>query len=142
MCDSSDHPFWKYEYLVSYTTDMEVCLLIQDNRSLSENELTALLHDYEQKNGCSSVEVVLGSVALLRREIEQSFSHQPQPQQPYCEWREQQGLPCSQLDLLQSATVIPQRPSPTAELFILGQMLAQITFTLHREEKDHDSDCF
>lgn len=132
MCNPSQKA-WNYEYLVVYTSVVEVWLLIQNNRSLSPDQIVAILQDYEQKQGCESKNIRLGSVASLKRTV--PFLFQPQPQQPYWKWRKQQGLPYSHLDVLQSSTVLQQELSPTVQLFLLGQMLVQTTFTLYREKQ-------
>jgi hypothetical protein len=119
------------EYLVVYFVRNKHCadsLLTEMWASFSSDgplfpaEIVDLLSDLERDRGCAAPQVVLRYVAVLHS------LNQPQPQLPYWEWCKQQGLSYSQFDVLQSGTVIAQRPSSTTELFILGQMLAYLTF--------------
>lgn len=141
MQNSSSEEF--SEYLVAYLvrsksaadhplTEMWVCF--SSDLPLFPAEIIDFLSGVERDRGIKSPQIVLRNIAALHSFHEVaavndcSNQPQPQPQSPYWEWCKEQGLPYNQFDVLQSSSVIAQRPSPTAELFVLGQIWASLTF--------------
>jgi len=103
------------------------------DRPLFPAEMIDFLSGVECDRGVESPQIVLRNIAALHRLSQEIAAadaclSQPQPQPPYWEWCRDQGLPYNQFDVLQNNSVIPQRPSPTAELFVLAQMWASLTF--------------
>ena len=139
MQNSSSEGFSEYlvAYLVrsKYSADSplaEMWACFGSDRPLFPAEMIDFLSSVERDRGIKSPQIVLRNIAALHRFHEVAaaagLSSHPQPQQPYWEWCKEQGLPYIQFDVLQSSSVIAQRPSPTAELFVLGQMWAHLTF--------------